>query len=215
MFWYEKAINSKSLSNSPLVWVDLFSKDKKSLLFSDRSLLSISFFFPPKPTQPWLSLQKTPKATRKHGYIRALNYKSTRIPRAKFPIQAPRHPATALTCHLTAEPWCCTSQHSLNISPAVKICLRSLPDNGIMKFKKRGEKSTGQRYLKDLPALVMRGCSSLILVINKQLSIFVHFVCAYLLPQSKALQPDSHSFGSQYRCGEVHFNFGLVFTHDT
>lgn len=45
--------------------------------------------------------------------------------------------------------------------------------------------------------------------------MFVQYVLVYLLPQSKALQPDSHSFSRQNRRREMHFNFGLVFTHDT
>ena len=50
-----------------------------------------------------------------------LNYQSTWAPRAEFPIES--SPLRALTCHLTAEPRCCTPLHSLNIPPEDKTCL--------------------------------------------------------------------------------------------
>lgn len=42
----------------------------------------------------------------------------------------------------------------------------------------------------------------------------MQYVLVYLLPQSEALQPDSDSSGRQNRCRKMHFNFGLIFTHD-
>lgn len=69
------------------------------ILGNNHSQFQLFFFFKPHNLS-FLNSYQTLKATRKHSYIRALNYKNTKVLRAEFPIQTSTR---ALTCHLTAE----------------------------------------------------------------------------------------------------------------
>lgn len=125
----------------------------------------------------------------------------------------------ARTCLLTAERWCCTSQHSLSVSPKDKICPVPLQVMQWchLKMWREGKQALPKGCLRTVRPLAAVYCSCwwIWYCCNKQLVLFLQYVLVYLLPQSKAFQPDSGSPGSQNRRGKMHFNFRLIFTHDT